>query len=40
MWLVESLLLSLVLGTILGVGLRCYDKWRERRSDYYTDYLP
>lgn len=30
MWLVELLLLSLVGGTLLGVGWRLFDDWRER----------
>lgn len=30
MWLVEAMLLSLVGGTILGVGWRAFDEWRER----------
>lgn len=30
MWLVEAMLLSLVGGTILGVGWRMFDDWRER----------
>ena len=30
MWLVELMLLSLVGGTILGVGWRLVDDWRDR----------
>jgi hypothetical protein len=30
MWMVELLLLSLVGGTILGVGWRLFDEWREK----------
>jgi hypothetical protein len=30
MWLLEFMLLSLVGGTILGVGWRLFDDWRER----------
>jgi hypothetical protein len=30
MWLLELMLLSLVGGTILGVGWRIVDDWRER----------
>lgn len=30
MWLLELCLLSLVGGTILGVGWRILDEWRER----------
>lgn len=30
MWIVELLLLSLVGGTMLGVGWRLFDDWRER----------
>ena len=32
MWLVEMLLLSLVGGTILGVGWRLVDDWREKNE--------
>lgn len=32
MWLVELMLLSLVGGTILGVGWRIVDDWRERNQ--------
>ena len=32
MWIVELLLLSLVGGTMLGVGLRLFDEWRERSN--------
>lgn len=32
MWLVEMLLLSLVGGTMLGVGWRLFDEWRERSN--------
>ena len=30
MWLVELLLLSLVAGTMLGVGMRMFDEWKEK----------
>jgi hypothetical protein len=33
MWLLEMLLLSLVGGTILGVGWRIFDEWRERSKN-------
>jgi hypothetical protein len=33
MWLVEMLLLSLVGGTMLGVGWRLFDDWRERTEN-------
>lgn len=32
MWIVEMLLLSLVGGTMLGVGWRLFDEWRERSN--------
>ena len=34
MWLLEFMLLSLVGGTILGVGWRLFDDWRERNKNY------
>jgi len=33
MWLVEMLLISLVGGTILGVGWRLVDDWWEKRQE-------
>lgn len=30
MWIIEMLLLSLVGGTMLSVGWRLFDEWRER----------
>lgn len=32
MWMVEFILLSLVGGTILGVGWRAFDEWREKNK--------
>ncbi len=32
MWLFELVLLSLVGGAILGVGLRAYDEYMEKRK--------
>jgi hypothetical protein len=32
MWLVEAMLISLVGGTILGIGMRVYDEWREKAT--------
>ena len=30
MWLAEMILFSLVGGTVLGLGLRMWDEWREK----------
>ncbi len=30
MWFVWAMLMSLVGGTILGIGMRAWDEWRER----------
>lgn len=32
MWMLEMLLLSLVGGTLLGIGWRIFDEWREKNS--------
>ncbi len=32
MWLVELLVISVVGGVALGVGLRMFDNWREKRQ--------
>ena len=33
MWMLELMLLSLVGGTILGVGWRLFDDWRDRAEE-------
>lgn len=38
MWLVELMLISLVLGTILGVCWRLFDDWREKQEVKAIDY--
>jgi hypothetical protein len=39
MWLVEIMLMSLVGGTILGLGMHEFNRWRERVQDEHIKSL-